>query len=391
MERVAARRVWKRSWQPLLLGSAAVTASAFAHKFLPVPYVWLGAIWTAICFSGIALLARPWSRPSLLMLINGGCLAAMFAITEADFYRNLGEPVYSEGYRTADDVLGFVPVKGTVARSSKTERGRMLYDVTYTIGPDGLRVGPRIADNPLSACVVFFGDSFTFGEGLQDAETLPYQVALQSEGRIRTFNLGFHGYGPHQMLAAIEHGIVPGVVNCRPHFAIYEALPDHAARVAGKVPYGRHTPRFGLAPTGHILSLGHFDDAPSLAERVSVHLEKSAMYRWLENVARPAVTEDDVRLMLGVIRQSRDTLISQYPGLMFHVILWINQPEDEKIYAELRQGMRDADIPVHLVERILPDYHPGQSRYVLSGIDRHPSALTNQLLAAYVIRTIVKN
>ena len=94
---------------------------------------------------------------------------------------------------------------------------------------------------------------------------------------------------------------------------------------------------------------------------------------------------------MSVVRSSGEQLAQQYPGIQFQVILWINRETDKTVYDELRRGLDQMKIPTHLVEEILPDYRLGASEYVLSGIDRHPTALTDRLLAAYVVNRIVKS
>ena len=49
----------------------------------------------------------------------------------------------------------------------------------------------------------FFGGSQTFGEGLNDDETIP--ALVQKKTRVhRVYNYAYRGYGPHQMLRMIE-------------------------------------------------------------------------------------------------------------------------------------------------------------------------------------------
>lgn len=47
---------------------------------------------------------------------------------------------------------------------------------------------------------------------VNDNETAAYQVGEMSSGNYRIFNFGFKGYGPHQMLSAIEHSLVEDIV-----------------------------------------------------------------------------------------------------------------------------------------------------------------------------------
>jgi hypothetical protein len=56
-----------------------------------------------------------------------------------------------------------------------------------------------------------FGCSFTFREGVEDREAMPYLVGELSKYIV--YNFGFHGYGAHQMLSALEYGIVDRIVD----------------------------------------------------------------------------------------------------------------------------------------------------------------------------------
>ena len=153
---------------------------------------------------------------------------------------------FRKGFTVHDDVLGWAPAKGIEAHAFKAGPpglfhgpSGVLFDVDYTIDSSGLRVAPSWRKDDLTGTVLFFGCSFTFGEGLKDNETLPYQVGVQSRGRYRTFNFAFEAYGPNQMLAQIEHGMVQRVVDTTPQYAFYVAIPIHVWRVAGRDAWGR--------------------------------------------------------------------------------------------------------------------------------------------------------
>ena len=62
--------------------------------------------------------------------------------------------------------IGYVH-KGAVYRQYSEE-----YDALTTITQKGYRI-PEVVDNPH---MIFVGDSFTFGQGLSDEHTFPYQV-----------------------------------------------------------------------------------------------------------------------------------------------------------------------------------------------------------------------
>ena len=53
-------------------------------------------------------------------------------------------PVYGDQYFADDDVLGTLPIKQTQSRSSEWAQGKLVYDVTYTVGANGLRIAPPV-------------------------------------------------------------------------------------------------------------------------------------------------------------------------------------------------------------------------------------------------------
>ncbi len=83
--------------------------------------------------------------------------------------------------------------------------------------------GINVIETPLN---VMANTRRAVGAGLEDDETLSYQVGVQSGGRYRTFNFAANGYGPAQMLAAIETGMVGRIVDTTPPVCV---LHSHSA------------------------------------------------------------------------------------------------------------------------------------------------------------------
>lgn len=387
----------RRGFRPIAYGVLifdALLMSAFSLQVAQTPFVWIGLAWACALIGGVFCLRRSWPRA---LSFNAGFVALFLAAAEAYFLHGQHveeqqRPAYSGYYFSEDDVLGTAPRRDARSHSTRSVAGRLLYDVTYSVHANGLRVSaPTTEARPIGS-ILFFGCSFTYGEGLEDDETLPYQVGVQSKEMYKTFNFGFHGYGPHQMLAAIQHGVVRRVVDCQPRYAIYQAIQDHALRVAGKVPFGRHGPRYVLDDDGSVQQQGHFDDQrPPVAsteahafhflETASHALQGSGLYHML--TSRSArVSNEDVNLLLAVVRTSRDQLVAEYSGLEFHVLLWPDET-DEKTHKELEDGLRKLKITLHLVEDILPRYNEDKDMYLIPG-DRHPNALANRLLSEYL-------
>src|SRR5262249_57342694 len=82
-----------------------------------------------------------------------------------------GEP---ETFYARHAALGYVLVPSVVAHHRRDDRSTQSSSVTYEIDDRGRRRTPSPSRPARSSFVLFFGDSNTFGEGLDQTDTLPY-------------------------------------------------------------------------------------------------------------------------------------------------------------------------------------------------------------------------
>jgi hypothetical protein len=262
-------------------------------------------------------------------------------------------------------------------------RGRdVIYDATYTIDANGLRATPPPRPPHQSDCVLYFGDSFTFGEGVSDHDTSPYVVGELSG--YRTYNFSFQGYGPNQILAWIASGRVRQIVRCVPQLIVYETAVEQVPHVAGLASWDPHGPRFVRTPGG-VMRAGNFDD--SRGSLVRRQLEKSFTYEKFIGRGRP-ITEDDVDLFVDVISATRQRLADAYPTAAIHVLLWDIQPAS-RLYQMLRDKVRATGVPVHQASEILQGYPNQHARDELSPYDTHPSASAQRAVGEWIVHTLL--
>jgi hypothetical protein len=374
---------------PLVILSVGIVFSVLLLWLAPAPFLCLALLWVA-CFAHLVFRNAWRLRP---IWFYSGLLCLLFAIAEvasgislARRDEHFNRPLSSDYTRT-DDVLGYAPRRNCVRRVSKHMFGEVLCEATYTIDSSGLRAvpgGPPVDD---SQCILFFGGSYTYGEGVEDSEALP--AVVQALAGIKTRNIAIHGYGPHQMLAAIESGNVESAVTRKPRLAIYPALVSHLARAAGLSFWDKHGPRYVLDPRGKLRRKGHFDDERNPRREFLVELlDKSWFYqRFVKR--RIWVRKDDVGLFLALVGASRDALAARYPGIRFEVILW----DSEGTYGledAITRGLDEAGIPWHLVTKIIPDLADHDARYRLHRYDRHPSPAAYRRVAEYIVEQVVQ-
>ena len=285
-------------------------------------------------------------------------------------------------YEDVDDV-GYIPWPDRSATARKVLDGQAIYDVTYTIGPDSFRVAPRPAG--AEACVLNFGDSNTFGEGVNDDENYPWLLGQRGGGRIASHNFGVSGWGPHQMLAGLQSGRFARALDCKPTHAVYYFIPEQVARVAGRTSWDTHGPRYALKD-GRLSREGNFD-TPGLAARPAPDLDEGIL-TWRRLLGVDAMgTPEEAELTAAVLIEAARELERLSPGTRLHVLFW--KDARNPLMDSLAARLTAAGLVLHRPEAVIPGYATGWRQWVLNPLDRHPNAAAHDRVADYIAREIV--
>jgi len=276
-------------------------------------------------------------------------------------------------------VLGYAAKASTRVQEKKLLDDELVYHVTYTIDGDGLRIGPG-AGKPDASSVLFLGGSFTFGHGVNDSETTAYVFEERAEGRFRSFNFGFNGYGPHQMLAILDNGYERKVVKDHPpKFAIYQAIPDHVVRCAGRAAWDQAGPRYVLDAEGNLAYGGSFQGA-ALSNLIAL-INKSHVLRrllvalWKEDPA-------DLDLFVAIVQEATRIFQERYEG-KFYVLAWDTTTRGDASYEEMLSKLRATSLAVVEIEHIVADYQHDREKYFIPG-DPHSNAFAHARVAEFL-------
>jgi len=355
---------------------------ALSLEYFSTPYGWIFLSWF-LALMYFVLISK--KRVIKFVCLNVGVVLLTVGLFEISLSKALLDipEAFSPQLFTHSDILGHALLKESTATASKEVEGELLYEVVHTIDGHGLRIPPPHEANSRD-CILFFGGSFTFGAGVQDDEAMPYQVGVKSGGRYQIYNFGVNGYGPHQMLAALEHGLVDDIIDCEPKYAIYQAIFHHIPRVAGFT--HEHGPRYVLCEAcpddQQVRFAGDFSDYNFNTLFDDWQIYRNIRKNW--GNSRP-----EVDLFLGIVAKSRDIIQTRYPSSEFHVLIWDNEgsPDKETVLRELKaQG-----IPLYYISAIIPDVdqHPAIYRLAFP-YDWHPSARAHELIAEYVVSEIIR-
>ncbi|MGE0859315.1 MAG: hypothetical protein AB7P42_09425 [Gammaproteobacteria bacterium] len=370
----------------------AIAIPLASLKYLSLPFVWCLLSWAGAC---ILLAVRFSGARTRAVFVN--LAAAVFALMFAEAYfvylqKQSSDPVQLDQVHITSPhpILGYVAPSNTQRTARKVNRktGKIIYEHAVTIGENGLRA--TLPFNSLSKeAILFFGDSFAYGEGVGDDDTLPAQVAKLTKGSYRVYNFGLHGYGPQHMLAAIENDLVNPIIQPTVRFVFYVTIKDHVRRLAGNASYLRYGPRYILSDEGEAVSAGWFNRPGSfwgaLGAGIKTQLMKSVL---LMRVWFSRVDESDLRLYIAAVKKASKLIGEAYPSAEFRVLFWdIGKDKDEvSIVDRLRQegiavyAITPAEFPGFLVD---PD------KYQIAG-DGHPTAYMYHLVAQEVVRQFIE-
>jgi len=342
----------------LLVAFGASAKLAFNNDRTPAEWLVWGLALVLLVFNVLPLASAGVRRRVLagrfqLLL---AALSTLFALGIAEGYLQLtrvapGSAVEGSIF-IADPELGFA----LRPNASATHRRPGLFDVRYSIGPDGCRTNSPGTDDSATTIVLALGCSQTFGHGVQDAEAWPAQLQRLLGTGTRVINAGVPAYGPQQFVILGER-LVPQIKPA----AILVALGEyHLSRLGQDETWNRMIGDFGLRLP--VLQPG--DAAPRFVpedvtarEEVSLFatapLERPAMQLQLYLLAKD--------VLLGLIERARNPPLASPPAeapLAAH-IGQAHADALDLVIERLGKLQRSANVPLLLV--LLPEPWEGSN------------------------------
>lgn len=299
---------------------------------------------------------------------------------------DIGRNKLSEPYTQRDALLGS---RGIPNACSKREvyivgQEQPLFSPTYHLDERGFRVVPQRSGDK-GEHLATFGCSFMFGDGCNDDETLPAQLAcLHPDTAVYCF--AFPGYSPSQAALQTSIGILDSIEQ-RAGAALYLFIPDHLNRiVAGGHPStssNRILPAFELDASGAPQYKGTlFDLHPGrFALNDFVTALNAPRFLGVYTIFPPDAAR--FALTAALLQRLREGYQAQFPGNELYVLLHpiCHEPgfDAAPLLRELdRRGLHWLD-PIGL---------PGDKKdgtYYFP-VDDHPTPLSHTLLAEWLVQ-----
>jgi hypothetical protein len=231
-----------------------------------------------------------------------------------------------------DDWLGYALAPHMRVKASRRGKGQILYDVVYSADAYGRRVAPLNDAAARPYFLLFFGDSFTFGEGVNDDETMPYYVA-QLATQYKPYNYGLGGYGPQHMLARLQTEGIRAEVEEAEGILVYSFINEHISRAIGSMRIhhqrGDVMPYYTLDPHGELVRQGNLVSGRPWLSVVYNLAGYSQTLRYFNIDFPPRLRDQDLVTTVRILQEARDIYSQKFNSDRFVVLIYpgLGQPE----------------------------------------------------------------
>ena len=271
----------------------------------------------------------------------------------------------------------------------KQVRGRMSSDVHVSFDEVARRVVPT-SKKDSSNQLLFFGCSYTWGEGVEDEETFANQVTSRLAIPVRAFNLSAMGWGPNHVLRLLQNRNEPRMKGIQPGsgVAIYTFIDDHIRRVFGnretfRGPSHVNDPYYYLRD-GRLVNGGSFESGRPLWSSILELLAHSELLSYF-HIDLPLAGDQDFVLFAAIIREIRDTLKEKYGinTFIFSIFPGDNYYASRLLPLLQHEGVEVFDFSEVDIDGLM------KGRNLLFG-NYHPSPLSHRFYADLLVREMRK-
>jgi len=292
--------------------------------------------------------------------------------------------------------FGSQPKPGVFESRKIASDGSVVYTASYTIGPDGFRETPQYGWTPEKAkvgthpLINFLGDSFTFGEGLNDNQTMEYFVGSLSQKQDQTVwvkNYGVHGWGMHQALAILQSDL-----DTKANLQFALTSPWHASRSACADFYSLGSPKYILLDNGSVKRNGYcrsFGWVEHSPKAIRGFITSSKIFNLIvDSLFVTSDQDQQIKLYLGILKTMQENLAQKEQKFILGFVKadqnwFVGSYNNEKLLVAIKaMGIDVVDMTLASTNEAL------EKKYYIHELDKHPSPEANEARAQRLLQLI---
>ncbi|MNV00738.1 hypothetical protein D3C71_909160 [compost metagenome] len=330
-----------------------------------------------------------------VILANLTLVALLILLLEVTLFFVLGMPsAFKKDFSVPDlpenhiaRQVGMTYYADSVYHDIKLNGNDTVFDVHYSIDHLNKRITPGF-DSTKKNYALFFGCSIGFGYGLEDDQTLAYQVQQQGES-VNSYNFAISGTGTNHMLAEIQYRDLSKQVAEKDGCGYYIFFWDHIYRSIGTMT--RYTEWLHLAPyykmqNGKLERRKLFKDGRPFISSMYERLYQTNIIKYFEADLPLKLNDSHFDLVTEMVLETKKEYEKQFGNDKFYLVIYPNYvaytPQQMQIFKSYlkKKKIKFIDLSHKIVY---------QGKYTLPG-DAHPNAETNQLIAKYLLQETKK-
>jgi hypothetical protein len=282
-----------------------------------------------------------------------------------------------------DAVLGYRPRANTKVDVRETFDGKPVFHHTYTILADQTRA--TIAAPPGADTYVFLGDSFMFGEGLADDETVPSQFARLTGSSARTVNFSASGYAPNHLVRAVEAGLLDPYKTPNLMAMVTWVIPDHLARVTGDGGWLGSSPRYVLE-NGVPRFTGTFNEYRLYHPLEGLRYLLGQQFAFVHAIGQRQRQQEQADLFVALVVRLQALVRERFGVPLLVVYSWPDKSGDDPLLVSVPGKLRAAGVKLMRVNDVTTGHDVSK---LLIPHDGHPTAFQDGLIAAELKRLLI--
>lgn len=263
----------------------------------------------------------------------------------------------------------------------------IVFDVHVDVDAFGRRVTWDREPRRRTRFLAVFGCSFTFGEGVENDETLPSRIGRNAPG-YRVYN--FPGAGVPEMLTRAEDTVFSAEIGEQDGIGLFVFIPDHVRRTAPSLVYAElkgDQPFYRERPSGRIARTATMAAARPVMAAVYDWLSHEQLLQWFRLNVPFALGDDDVRFTVRLLKELRSVFVAKTGARELIIVLW---PSNGELTNVLTDYLDSYGMPYLDYEAVsdYAKYLPPGAPYQLSRYDSHPSAEVYELIGDQIARDL---
>ncbi|MGQ0582366.1 MAG: hypothetical protein ACT4O6_10550 [Reyranella sp.] len=355
--------------------------------------LWASGLAALLGLAGVVLLrGNRWRTGALLATALAVSLALLDAaagfLTSTPIGQGLVKTTDPKWWPPPDPILGFRPLPNSQAIATVTFGPETIYRRTYHFDDSAARVtppGPAGSDTYL-----FLGDSFVFGQGLRDDESLAAQFAKVNDHKVRAVNLGVPGYGPNHLVRAIEAGLLDRYIGQSVKAVVSWIIPAHLARVTGDGSWLGSSPRYELK-NGVPHHTGSFNEYRWTHPLAGLKYLLGEQFLFVDAIGMRQRQEEQAELFVALMARLQVLVREKFGAPLVVVYSWpdedtqVGYGASSEFLITVLNRLRKLGIPLVSVDRLTSSINVS---LLLIPHDGHPTAYTYELIAGELKRRL---